>query len=119
MRVSIIASALAGLSMLGCATSASEACEEHRAAINGAAARCGFTPYPEAWLVWASGPCEGMTTTCAYISEVKSPNDLYVGCIPYFEETSCEELSAGPTPEYCDDLYEGPSSDLVTCRPID
>ena len=110
------------LAIGGCAVPAQDVCEDFRSAANAAYARCGLDSQllPEAWLTWVEGPCAGMTTSCAYISAIENANEVLNGCIPFYEDESCEIITARPGgPEYCNRQFQGPSSDRLTCRPVE
>lgn len=103
----------------GCgAMTAEEVCEEHRALLNDLANRCGLPTVPEVWLTWSEGPCEGLTTSCAFVSRVIEPREVLDGCFPALETISCEDFAGGAgTPELCIGQYEGVQGDRTTCIP--
>lgn len=104
------------LASINCgAVTAEEACEDHRAALNRVAGRCGLAAVPEVWLTWASGPCEGQTTSCATVLRVPEPDLLYERCIPALDAMACPDPMLPPSyPLSCDIEYEayerGPTS---------
>lgn len=107
------------LSFSSCgAMTAEEVCEEHRALLNDLHARCGLPTIPEVWLTWAEGPCEGLTTSCAFVSRVINPREMLDGCFPDLETISCDEYAMGAgTPLLCEEQYEGIQGDRTTCLP--
>lgn len=103
----------------GCgAMTAEEVCEEERALLNDLHARCGLPTVPEVWLTWADGPCEGLTTSCAFVKQVNNPREVLDGCFPALETISCDEYAGGAgIPELCLEQYAGPQGDRTTCTP--
>jgi hypothetical protein len=99
------------------AMTAEEVCEEHRALLNDIADRCGRPTVPEVWLTWQEGPCEGLTTSCAYVSRVVNPREVLDGCFPALETISCDDFLGVPGPEICQEQYEGVQGDRTTCTP--
>jgi len=118
IRLGLIGAFALSFSSCGAMT-AEEVCEEHRALINELAARCpGIVfPEPEVWLTWADGPCEGLTTSCAYISRVVEPREVLDGCFPALEDISCEDYRDNGPPLLCREQYEGIQGDRTTCAP--
>jgi hypothetical protein len=117
-RALALVAAVALVALSGCVTNltAEEACEEHRRLLNEISARCGLAPVPDNWYLWAEGPCEGMTTSCAFVNQVARPHELLEGCFPLLETISCDDYLTQGEPEFCAEQYEDVSSQLV-CTP--
>ena len=115
-RLGLIGALALSFSSCGAMT-AEEVCEEHRALLNDLAVRCGTPMVPEVWLTWAEGPCEGLTTSCAYVSRVIEPREVLDGCFPDLETISCDDFITNGPPLLCQEQYEGVQGDRTTCAP--
>lgn len=96
----------------------SDICEEYRQSANELRIACGLDPYPEIWLTWVDGPCEGLMTSCEYVQRIKEPREMLDGCLPAIQRATCEEyLAFSGDLQLCLDQFEGPQGDRTTCRP--